>query len=89
MKNNDNAMYGLNLFAGIFTAIQTEHAFQIASLVLTCVATLLSICFTVWKWWKKAYADKKITSEELEELEKQLEGKEKELQDKIKGENKE
>lgn len=75
MKNNDHAMYGLNLFAGIFTALQTEHAFQIASLVLTCVATLLSICFTVWKWWKKAYKDKHITLEEVEELEEELKKK--------------
>ena len=65
---NDNGIYGLNIFSAILTAIQTEHVFQIISLVLTCLATTLSILFTIWKWWKKAKADGKITDEEVDEL---------------------
>ena len=72
MSNNDYKIYGLDLMAGVFTAIQSEHVFQIISLILTCIATFLSIVFTIWKWFKKAYEDKNITIKEIEELEKQL-----------------
>ena len=72
MNNKDLRNYGLNLFGAFLTAIQTEHLFQIISLILTCVATFLSIAFTIWKWWKKAYEDKKITLDEIKELEFEL-----------------
>ena len=59
---------------GIFlTAIQSEEIFRIISLVLTILATLTSVAFTIWNWWKKATADGKITPEEVEDLSKDLE----------------
>ena len=54
--------------ATVLTAIQTEHVFQIISLVLTCLATLVTIAFTIYKWYKKATEDGKVTKEELDEL---------------------
>ena len=76
----------LDSVAWILTYIQTEETFKIISLVLTCIATGLSILFTIWKWWKKAYKDKHISLEELEKLEEELKGKEEKLQKDIKGE---
>ena len=63
------------------TAIQTEEAFKIISLILTIIATLLSIALTIWTWWKKAKIDGKITPEELEELKKKLEEERDKLND--------
>ena len=54
--------------ATVLTAVQTEHVFQIISLVLTCVATLVTIAFNIYKWYVKAKEDGKITKEELDEL---------------------
>ena len=67
MKNNPVEWIGCGI-ATILTAIQTEHVFQIISLVLTCIATLVTLAFTIWKWWKNAKADGKIDKDELEEL---------------------
>ena len=52
----------------IFTVVQTQEVFQIISLVLTCLATLATICFTIYRWWKVAKADGKIDEKEVKEL---------------------
>lgn len=51
----------------ILTAIQTQQIFQIISLVLTCVATALTIAYTIWKWYKRAMQDGKIEEKEIKE----------------------
>lgn len=67
----------------IFTAIQTNEVFQIISLILTCIATLLSIGITLYNIIKKAKQGKLETQDlqdaldEIQELKEQLE-KEKE-----------
>lgn len=40
----------------------------ICNLVLTIIATVVSLVYTIWKWWKKAKADGKITEDEVNEL---------------------
>lgn len=52
----------------ILTALQTEHVFQIISLVLTILSILFSLSFTIYKWYKKAKEDGKIDEKELDEL---------------------
>lgn len=54
-------------FAAILTALQTQEVFQIISLVLTCLATVVTLAFTLWKWWKSAKEDGKITKEEIQQ----------------------
>lgn len=63
------------------TAIQTEQAFKLISLILTILATLLSIALTIWTWWRKAKIDGKLTPEELEELKKKIEEERDKLND--------
>ena len=78
-------------FATIFTIVQTQQLFQIISLVLTCVATAVTIAYTIWKWYKNAMKDGKIDEKEIKEgidilndAAKDI----KELSNKDKGENK-
>ena len=40
----------------------------ICNLVLTIIATIVSLVYTIWKWWKKAKADGKITEDEVDDL---------------------
>ena len=68
MKNTNGASYGADILGAVFTAVQTDTTLQIVSLVLTIIATTFSIAFTVYKWWKSAKADGKITKEEIEDL---------------------
>ena len=56
----------------ILTAVQTNEVFQLVQIILSCVVSLVTILYIVWKWWKKASADGKITTEEKEELEKEI-----------------
>lgn len=58
---------GLNVIAISATLAQTKESFQIASLVLTCISVAISIAYTVYKWYKKASADGKITADEIKE----------------------
>ena len=68
MKNSNGASYGADILGAVFTAIQTDTTLQIISLVLTIVATAFSIAFTIYKWYKSAKADGKITKDEIDEL---------------------
>ena len=53
--------------AGIFTTLQENPVIQTISFILTIVSVLVSLAYTLWKWWRKAKADKKITEEEIDE----------------------
>ena len=68
MKNSNGASYGADVLGAVFTAVQTDTTLQIISLVMTIIATTFSIAFTVYKWWKSAKADGKITKDEINDL---------------------
>ena len=64
----DNAiLIGGNVFTYILTALQTNEVFQIIELILSIILTLLLIVFRLWKWFKEAKKDGKITSDELDQ----------------------
>ena len=68
MKNKEVASYGANIMSAIFTGLQTDEILQIVSLILTIVATIFSISFTIYNWYKRAKEDGKITPDEVNEL---------------------
>lgn len=61
-----------NGFAIVFTAVQSNELLQYISLALTVISIIISISFTIWKWYVQANADGKITPEEIEDLQNQL-----------------
>ena len=78
-------------FATILTAVQTQEVFQIISLILTCIATGLTIAYTIYKWFKNAMKDKKLDENEIKEgidIINDSIDKIKELSNNDKGENK-
>ena len=52
----------------VFTVVQTKEIFQIISLCLSILISLIIIVSKVVEWFKKAKEDGKITKEELNEL---------------------
>ena len=40
---------------------------QLILLILGCIATAVSLAYTLWKWYRKAKADGKITEDEIDE----------------------
>lgn len=67
MKNDNMSYIGCG-FSALLTALQTEEIFREIQLVFTIIATLVTMAFTIYKWYKRASADKKITSDEVEDL---------------------
>lgn len=53
--------------SAVGTGLQTSEVLQIISLVLTIIGSLITIVMAITNWWKKAKADGKITSEEIQE----------------------
>lgn len=68
MKNTNSASYGADILGAVFTAVQTDTTLQIISLIMTIIATVFSIAFTIYKWYKSAKADGKITKDEIDDL---------------------
>ena len=53
--------------AGTSTAIQPDVIFQYIQIVLTIIATLITIILGLRAWWKDAKKDGKITKDEIEQ----------------------
>ena len=83
MKSNDYLTWLGSIFGTIGTAIQSDEVFRYISLGLTILSTIFSIVYTIWKWWRKAKEDGKITEDEVDELMDNLHD---DIDDKKKGE---
>ena len=59
--------YIANCFGVIFSAIQSNEILSWVSWGLTLLATLVSLLFTLWKWWRKVKQDGKIDDGEIQE----------------------
>ena len=64
--------YLFDVGALAFAIAQQEQVLKYIQLSLGILATILSIAFTFWKWWKKASEDGKITKDEVDELIKDI-----------------
>ena len=67
--------YILDVVAITLGITQGEELLRYIQLGFGILATLISIAFSIWKWWKKASADGKITKEEIKELSDELKDK--------------
>jgi len=54
---------------------QGKELLSYIQLGLGILATLISVAYSLWKWWKKASADGKITKDEIKELSDDLKDK--------------
>ena len=54
--------------AGVGIALQPDELMRYISLGLTCISVVISLAFTLYKWYKAAKADGRITTDELAEL---------------------
>lgn len=67
--------YILDVVAITLGITQGEELLRYIQLGFGILATLISIAFSIWKWWKKASADGKITKDEIKELSDELKDK--------------
>ena len=87
MKARDLFQIGGNAVMYALTATQTKEIFEIISLVLSILISLIIIISKLIEWWKKAKSDGKITHEEIKEAQDIIEEGIENLQDIKKGEH--
>lgn len=62
----DNYLYdGVCVLSSI---VQENQVFAIIQFGLTALMILIGIAYKIWKWWKDAKADGKITKEEFKNI---------------------
>lgn len=66
MKNNP-IPEGVNALTYIFAVAQTNEIFQIIELIISILTSVVLISFRLWKWYKEAKSDGKITKDEIQE----------------------
>ena len=52
----------------LLAAVQTNEIFQLVEIILACISFVITISYTIYKWYKNAKSDGKITSDEIEDL---------------------
>ena len=57
----------MNGIGVIFSAIQTNEILSYISWAVTLLASIISLAYTFYKWYKKAKEDGKIDADEIEE----------------------
>lgn len=71
MKEEATGVAGSSV-SWILTATQVNEVFEIIQICFSIAVSLITILYIVYKWYKRATADGKITEEELEELKKEV-----------------
>lgn len=61
-----------NAISWTLTASQTKEVFEIVQIIASIIVSLLTVAYIVWKWFKKAKADGKITADEVVDLVNQV-----------------
>lgn len=60
--------YGASGVNWILVAIQNEEVLRYIELILAIISTFVALAYTIWKWYKKAKEDGKITKDEVKDL---------------------
>ena len=85
MKHDEVVGYLGSSFGAVMTALQTNETLQIIQGVLSIIALVLTIAYTIWKWYRKASQDGKITPDEIDDLFEDLNNINKKEKDKKEG----
>ena len=65
--NNDKIGYLSATFQAILGTINTDRIFQTITFILSALTALITFAYNVWKWYKDAKKDGKISIDELED----------------------
>lgn len=72
----------------VLAVLQTNEVFQIIEFVLSIIVSIVLLIYRIWKWWKDANKDGKITKEEIEDGINIVVGGVEEIKDKVKEDDK-
>ena len=72
----------------VLAVLQSNEVFQIIEFVLSIIVSIVLLIYRIWKWWKDANKDGKITKEEIEDGVNIVVGGVEEIKDKVKEDDK-
>ena len=73
----DGIVFGsIAVLETMVTVSQTNEVFQTIQIIISALAGAVALAYTIWRWYKNAKKDGKITEDEVDDLFEQIVKKE-------------
>lgn len=73
----DGIVFGsLGALETVVTISQTNEVFQTIQIIISALAGAAALAYTIWRWYRSAKKDGKITEDEVDDLFNQITKKE-------------
>ena len=73
----DGIVFGsIGALETVVTVSQTNEVFQTIQIIISALAGAVALAYTIWRWYKNAKKDGKITEDEVDDLFDQINKKE-------------
>lgn len=73
----DGIVFGsIGALETVVTISQTNEVFQTIQIIISALAGAVALAYTIWRWYKNAKKDGKITEDEVDDLFDQITKKE-------------
>ena len=73
----DGIVFGsIAVLETMVTVSQTNEVFQTIQIIISALAGAVALAYTIWRWYKNAKKDGKITEDEVDDLFEQITKKE-------------
>ena len=78
----DGIVFGsIAVLETMVTVSQTNEVFQTIQIIISALAGAVALAYTIWRWYKNAKKDGKISEDEVDDLFQQITKKEEEKDD--------
>lgn len=73
----DGIVFGsIAVLETMVTVSQTNEVFQTIQIIISALAGAVALAYTIWRWYRNAKKDGKITEDEVDDLFEQIAKKE-------------
>ena len=73
----DGIVFGsIGALETVVTVSQTNEVFQTIQIIISALAGAVALAYTIWRWYRNAKKDGKITEDEVDDLFEQITKKE-------------
>lgn len=73
----DGLVFGsIAVLETMVTVSQTNEVFQTIQIIISALAGAVALAYTIWRWYRNAKKDGKITEDEVDDLFKEITKKE-------------
>lgn len=78
----DGLVFGsIAVLETMVTVSQTNEVFQTIQIIISALAGAVALAYTIWRWYRNAKKDGKITEDEIDDLFQQITKREEEKDD--------